>query len=352
VEHTEQQSHAISLACDSLINKKDLVRIGGYAGTGKTTLLKEVYNTVPNGAIAAFAGKACDVLRKKGLPGQTIHSLIYKFDSKTNRFYLVDNLKDIDWVGIDEGSMVGSALWSDLKSFKMPTLVIGDPGQLEPVADDDPHLMVNPDYTLTEIHRQALNNPIIKLSLRIRENELDDWGRFGHSLKDINCGEDLLWPDMLVCGFNKTRLSINSAIRKLKKFDKHLLNEGERIVCKNNDAELGVFNGQMFTVSCISNDGKCYNLVSDCGREYALNVAKEGFNQYSRLPWSKVRPHLGKRMIADYGNVITCHGSQGSEWGKVSYVDEQCDKWCPVRHRYTGCTRASQELRVYSEGVY
>ena len=351
MKFTDQQLQAIELASSAIQSKKELYRVGGFAGTGKTTILRQVYEQNPNGAIIAFAGKACDVLRRKGLPGRTIHSLIYKWDEASRRFYLVPSLDHVDWIGIDEGSMVGNALWSDLCSFKRPTLVIGDPGQLEPVADEDPHLMRCPDFTLTEVHRQALDNPIIKLSMQIREGDDVNWRPFQVPKNSITDEEMILWPDMIVCGYNKTRVSLNGTIRQFKKFRKHRLNEGERIICKQNDPTLGVFNGQMFTVTKVrapeSIGVECCDLVTDSGEMYhEAKIVDIGFNCQRRPAWKAVKPHQGRRMICDYGSVITCHGAQGSEYDKVLYVDEQSDLWCPIRHRYTGVTRAAQELRV------
>lgn len=347
LDYTAHQTDAITLAIDALKQKRKLLRIGGYAGAGKTTCLKEVYNCVPGGAIVAFAGKACEVLRRKGLPGQTIHSLIYKWNEADQQFYLVEGLEGIEWVGVDEGSMVGTALWGDLVSFGLPTLVIGDPGQLEPVNDEDPHLMRDPDYTLTEIHRQALNSPIIRLSMQIREGNEVNWGSFARPMHAIN--DELMWADMVICGRNKTRCLVNSAIRKAKGF-KCVFEEGERLICKNNDKGLGVFNGQMFTVVSIDSDGRYTVLADGYNTPRKINLTTDGLNQLNKLPWSKVKRHVGKRMIVDYGYAITCHGAQGSEYEKVAYMDEQCDLWCPVRHRYTGVTRASSELRVYTDG--
>ena len=51
--------------------------LGGYAGTGKTTLISCLAGEWPNVAVAAFSGKAAHVLRSKGVEATTIHSLIY-----------------------------------------------------------------------------------------------------------------------------------------------------------------------------------------------------------------------------------------------------------------------------------
>ncbi len=349
MEFNTQQKEALQRSIEFIDDPKSkLLRIGGYAGTGKTTILKEVNRLRPGGCFSAFAGKACDVLRRKGLPAQTIHSLIYKWDEHTQQFYLLPTLPYTHGF-VDEGSMVGSSLWSDYTHFGVKTIVVGDPGQLEPVDDDDPHLMRDPDLVLEEIHRQALGNPIIGLSIQIREENDPDWRRFEKKPSDINTTQDLLWPDVIICGFNRSRVALNKAIRKIKGYEKHLYNEGERLICKNNDRALGVYNGQMFTVTKIWPDGRT-DLVTDDGLLYSkMTIADIGFNALTKPAWSKLKKFVGKAIICDYGPVITCHASQGSEFDKVSYVDEQCDLWSPTRHRYTGVTRAAKELRVYKE---
>src|SRR5690606_10905196 len=58
--------------------------LGGYAGTGKTTLIRVIAQRLKNFAICAYTGKAANVLRKKGMQGQTIHSLIYQATKDIN----------------------------------------------------------------------------------------------------------------------------------------------------------------------------------------------------------------------------------------------------------------------------
>ena len=54
-------------------------RLGGLAGTGKSTIVLHLHKALPNFAVCAFTGKAANVLRQKGvLTASTIHSLIYK----------------------------------------------------------------------------------------------------------------------------------------------------------------------------------------------------------------------------------------------------------------------------------
>jgi exodeoxyribonuclease-5 len=57
-----------------------IFRLFGYAGTGKTTLAKQIAEDVDGDvAFAAFTGKAALVMRSRGCKdARTIHSLIYR----------------------------------------------------------------------------------------------------------------------------------------------------------------------------------------------------------------------------------------------------------------------------------
>ena len=61
--------------------------------------------------------------------------------------------------------MVGEEMARDLMSFGKPILVLGDPGQLPPVSGGGFFTEQEPDYLLTDIHRQARDNPIIQLAI-------------------------------------------------------------------------------------------------------------------------------------------------------------------------------------------
>src|SRR5262249_22339738 len=89
-------------------------RLFGFAGTGKTTLAKQIAEDVSGEvAFGAYTGKAALVLRSKGCRGaSTIHSLIYRSrgedDDETPSFVLNRNsaAADADLIIIDECSMV------------------------------------------------------------------------------------------------------------------------------------------------------------------------------------------------------------------------------------------------------
>ena len=166
-----------------------MFRLFGYAGTGKTTLARHVAEAVDGrGRLRRLhrQGRA-SVLRSKGChDASTIHSLIYRSrESDEGGPHFVLNRQSpaskADLIVIDECSMVDEELGRDLLSFGKPVLVLGDPAQLPPVKGGGFFTDAEPDVMLTEVHRQARDNPIIRLSMTVREGGRLPLGRHGES---------------------------------------------------------------------------------------------------------------------------------------------------------------------------
>ena len=163
-------------------------RLFGYAGTGKTTLARHIADGV-NGNVkfAAFTGKAALVMRNKGCDNaSTIHSLIYRTRESGEEqpsFELWDDApaSKAKLIVIDVCSMVDAELGRDLMSFDCPLLVLGDPAQLPPIQGGGFFTDAEPDAMLTEVHRQAQDDPIVRMSMAVREGRALDLGTFGES---------------------------------------------------------------------------------------------------------------------------------------------------------------------------
>ena len=137
---TEEQK---SIIRNILKFDKKIYKIGGYAGTGKSTLIRHLIYALPNFAVCAFTGKAASVLRKREIENaQTIHSLIYKAhkDEKNNVYFTLASSIDCDGIIVDEASMVSEEIYKDLIYFNKPVIFVGDHGQLEPVGDNNNRL--------------------------------------------------------------------------------------------------------------------------------------------------------------------------------------------------------------------
>lgn len=330
-------------------------RLGGYAGTGKTTLIRFIKDKDRKRyvTICAFTGKAVHVLQRKGLKAQTIHSLLYDIVPQAGgqvTFVLKSRLDpDPDLIIVDEASMVSKDLKKDLESFGIPILYVGDPGQLEPVGDN-PDLMKDPDFVLSKIHRQAEASPIITLATTVRTG-----GVLLKRFYDENCivrgkqpfqVSEAAAADQVICATNRTRQNFNTAIRKFRGFPAGGIVEGEKLICLRNNTNFQVFNGMLFSVRKIHEDL--------AGTWICDLVDEMGNTMYNRPVWQKPFQHevskdepIPKDVVyCDYGYVITCHKSQGSEWDNVIVYDEWMPPkvWDMKRWRYTAITRAAKKL--------
>lgn len=346
---------------------KQVFRLFGYAGTGKTTLAKELASSVKGAVLyATFTGKASLVLRKKGCEdASTIHSLIYKVDvnERTGEATFVLNresdLADAALLIVDEVSMVGEELARDLLSFKRRVLVLGDPAQLPPVKDEGFFINAAPDVMLTEVHRQAQDNPIIRMSMEIREGGALQRGTYGDS-RVIGCGdvsheelrELVLGADQLLCGLNRTRTAYNRRIRALKglvgQAEPWHPAPGDRLICLRNKREKQLFNGAMWRADAVGDKFRCFGIEATSLDEerdpLTLEVAEEFFNGTEHtIDWRERR----KYDEFTFGWAITCHKSQGSQWDNVIIFDESSAFREAKRNwLYTAVTRAAERVTV------
>ncbi len=233
-------------------------RLFGYAGTGKTTLAKHIAEGV-DGEVkyAAFTGKAASVMRGKGCHGaSTIHSLIYRTRESGEEipsFDLWDEApaSKADLIVIDECSMVDAELGRDLLSFGVPLLVLGDPAQLPPIQGGGFFTEAEPDAMLTEVHRQAQDDPIVRLSMDIRAGEYLEPGRYGET--EVVAKNDLdpqrvLDADQVLVGRNATRRAYNARMRERRGFEDTMPEAGDKLVCLRNNRKKALFNGGLWTV--------------------------------------------------------------------------------------------------------
>ena len=299
-------------------------------------------------------------MRQKGCRGaSTIHSMIYTLDEESGgvpKFILnedADN-KEAKLVIIEEFSMVGADLAADLLSFGVKVLVLGDPAQLPPVKDAGYFTNERPEVMLTEVHRQARDNPIIRLSMDVREGRSLQHGDFGEC-KIIPRGtldpEKAIAADMILVGKNATRHTCNRRHRELMKIESATPIAGERLVCLKNDRSKYLFNGDTWTVDKVrKKNGAAIRMVvspddaGDVARTTEIKVHPYFFEgREGELKWEDLKEF----QQFTFGYALTVHKSQGSQWDDVVLFDESAvfreDR---ARHLYTGITRAAKTLTV------
>tara|TARA_R110000803_G_scaffold20201_21_gene52315 strand:- start:1379 stop:2575 length:1197 start_codon:yes stop_codon:yes gene_type:complete len=365
--------------------------LAGYAGSGKSTLAKHLAASIGgNTVFAAFTGKAAEVMVRMGCVGATtIHRLIYMPREKSRerlrelhdelkaekseltrerirRLITIESkllrapswdlstgkgLRNADLIVIDECSMVGRGMAEDLLSFGVPVLVLGDPAQLPPVAGQGFFTSQTPDVMLTEVHRQALESPILRLATDIREGKPILRGDYGRGLEVIEraevVSESVPEYGQVIVGRNKTRIDYNRKIRRIIGRTDPLPIENDKVICLRNNHDLGIMNGQTWTVldrgPSLEGDDVCELVLrSDDDRVIEVDTWSALFLGNELGPWDEDNKDVQK---FDYGNAITCHKAQGSQYGTVMVFDESfCFRKNAQQWAYTACTRASDQL--------
>ncbi|WP_455481591.1 ATP-dependent DNA helicase [Bartonella sp. B35(2025)] len=366
-----EQNNALKAVSNWLKDgRSPIFRLFGYAGTGKTTLARYFAETVDGSVqFTAFTGKAAQVLRSKGASNAcTIHSLIYcprgeeevsdeitGKKSITPTFVLNkrSSAAQAKLIIVDECSMVDEQLAHDLMSFRTPILVLGDPGQLPPISGGGFFSNGTPDFLLSEIHRQARDNPIVRLAMDVREGRDIAYGDYGAAcvIKRKEVDQQLvLDADQLLVGVNRTRYLYNKRLRELKGFTADYPQAGDKLVCLRNDPAKSLLNGSLWKVVTSQKETvkPSINLLikpEESERGIAkIKLLKAVFeNPHNEVSWQ-----FKKRYDDfDYGYALTVHKAQGSQWDNVVLFDESfAFREIYARWLYTGITRAVERLTI------
>lgn len=371
---------------------EQVFEVSGAAGTGKTTLILylierlglDIHSEV---LFVAYMGKAVSQLARHGLPAKTIHSAIYNYEKvpardengalifrangkikMVGRFELKDHIsKKIRLIVLDEGSTVDKKLAEDLKSFKIPIIVLGDLNQLPPPFGS-PYFLQNPDVILTDILRQKEGDPIIWLSQQVLAGNPLVPGVYGHSavikkneLDDFH----LKWADIVLTGTNWLRFKINTHFRENIKSYKRLdyPHIGEKVICRKNnwdrciDDGIYLTNGTSGVVTYVereSYNGKSMKI--DFKPDFSKSEIRNLSIDYDRLMTQNIKDVVKQEesQFFDYtldafefAYAITIHSSQGSQWPNCLMMAEQF--MSPKDQKkllYTGITRASDAIII------
>lgn len=363
MELTISQQEVIKLT----LSDKKLTFIGGYAGTGKTTIISHLIQDGREWKVATPTGKAASVLNAKGVPAQTIHSLLYEaiVDGEGNLigFEKKKHVK-APYLIIDEASMVGSMILDDLMNTKGIGQIIffGDPFQLPPVQEEQFFNNDKLDVVLTEVHRQAQDSQILRVATDIRKT-----GKVNLNFRNAPLQEALKksfdkdnYDATILTWTNETRNAINKMI-----VGERGPESGDIIVAMKTNHRIGFINGNLYTISWMHQQtpkekelGYISARILDLSDPYSdpmeikldlktksykdrlklFNYDKELYNKklYNLVAW-------------DYGYALTVHKSQGSQWNEIYLVPEYPKyKQEAARWYYTAITRAKNEVYLTS----
>lgn len=385
---TAKQEEAIKIAVSRYRARKPWTCIAGYAGVGKSTVVKYIISALnlPPDYVAyiAFTGKAATVLRHKGCPNaMTAHKFLY-YSSKNKDGSFTFKPKPKTRIGpyklvvVDEISMLPKKLWDLLLSYHIPVIACGDPFQLPPISKNtDNHVLDFPHIFLDQIMRQAQESEIIRLTMDIREGKKINYQK-GNEVQILPYQEVIPgmynWADQIICATNKMRIEINDTMRQWQGRGK-IPEPGDKVIaCRNcweileEKGENALVNGTIGYLQNIDFHMHEYpirnfplvpvmdcDIVTDENEIYHdLMVDRKTIEEGEKFLTSEQEYEIyhnselkgTEPLELEYGYAITCHRAQGSEWNNIMVIEERFpfSREEHARWLYTACTRASSKL--------
>ena len=406
----DQESARGEILAALLFGERQLV-LSGPAGSGKTTLMRQLLADIeamgrPVRLVAPTGKAAARLAELTGRTATTIHSPLYReiretVDDKGNKTGGVEfaDPKAIASGGgviiCDEASMVGRRIYADLL-IQLPVsvalLCVGDREQLEPVGDSWGANFNAPTALLTAIHRQAADSPIIQLATALRTGQA--WRAVrpttaGYRVQSATVEQAASWLALerglgadatLLCYTNRLRQSCNAQVRAMRGLEGNIA-VGDMIVCTRNAYNLALMNGDVRQVAD-------FEPIEESGGELVTVRWAEGGTAKPILAPATLakgmappeldrlealcdridddsdsfdvfeRGRLKKRLLqAEYGEALTVHKSQGSQWTSVGVLfdaafagAEERDGAAFRRLLYTAITRAKSDLVLFDVG--
>ena len=401
MELTKKQLEGLNIAVGRYKMGEPYTVISGYAGAGKSTLIKFIIDALnlPRERVAyvAYTGKAAKVLKQKGCPNATTaHKLLYYAKPLPNGQYVFTPKKTLDGdyklIVVDEVSMLPKDMWLLLLRHKIYVLATGDPGQLPPINKDQANnVLDHPHVFLDEIMRQAQDSAIIRLSMLVREG--GDFRNFENVPGEVriiknkqefyNNYEDykgcLCGASQILCATNRMRENLNKTVRSLQGRGPEPEIGDKVIGLTNHWDELSMnynplTNGSIGTISSMyieearypkkiteqsikllcsdiyieDDDDTFFDIPIDYQHLTTGSMSVDNNTLYRIRNYVRNTDKEGYKIPYEfsYGYAITCWKAQGSEWDDILFFEENFPvvKQEHIQYLYTGITRASNKL--------
>lgn len=349
--------------------------ITGGAGTGKTTIVKEILEQLKaqgkRVSMCAFAGKAAARLKEATKQeASTIHRMLGYMGTGFTR----DSLRG-ECVIVDEASMVDSELMAEIiKREPEKLILVGDAAQLPPVGKGQPFhdiIALRPDVvcTLTRCYRNS--EAVFRAAMAIRngepvsdfeESESEKW-------RLLNTGDDEAthraiitqvkggWfdfdQDIILCPKNGS-VEMAASVDGLNADIAAIVNPrqphetfvpGDRVMNTKNLPEKDIWNGTTGKVQAVDVDGGVHLQLDEPILDWKRSTPDEPVYK-DQVSLTKAE---AKNLKLAYA--MTVHKSQGSQYRRVVFVCLRRDAKALLSRPliYTAVTRTRQQCVVIGE---
>ena len=344
---TEQQQQVLDKIKLFLDSDVPVFILKGYAGTGKTTMIRTIIEEIKNRGkkpiLMAPTGRAARVLAAKNSWGaSTIHRCIYELDtietkegSDDIRFIFPlknqeDEAKDHICI-VDESSMIGTrevenelfefgtgSLLKDLLTFVAPNrggkiIFVGDPMQLPPVGDNVSNALDEKYFDgigikaivseLTDVVRQGAGSAILGNAMKVRaliESQQRNNLVFDRNEEEVIDMEGYNMPSQLLALYPKPEIDqsviitfsnrqardYNYAVRELLYPNQKQIVVGDILQVVSNNYQLDVMNGDFVKITAINSDTELQSAP------VYINIGGERIQHKITLAFKNVRIRL------------------------------------------------------------
>jgi len=402
-----QQAEAVEMARWLARNSGDVAVgvVAGPAGTGKSSLLKEVCQELGDVVLIAPTNRAAQRASKlSNVAATTIHGWLYSpREEEGGRISFVKRGLDkirvpaSNVIIVDEASMVGPDVWGDIWTAAQDTrcsiLLVGDAFQLPPVVTSgDEFSVFDSEFekrvlelghkfsrvNLTEVFRQARESAVLRACTELRSYP-DDWRNAAQVMSNLPSRDN---PDKSGYGFphpdniparllgmiesqmdhcciaytNDKRRQINRDVRALRGWsDEDDPQPGEPLLVRRNSKGAGVSNGETIVFTgFLARDmiglPPNYRFLRVNGVECLTSM--DGIVSGVSPKPSELRGLPVPYVDCQYGYAATAHHSQGGQWDTALVVYEQvlmkvyAKAEMRIRWIYTGFSRAKKNLLI------
>lgn len=371
----------------------------GPAGTGKTSMVREIVSCMLRAALAATTGKAALRLSQcAGREATTLHSILYyPPDPGQNVRFERRRSPEMSTLIVDESSMITPQVFEDLKEWVregVRILLVGDGYQLPPVISDKKDRdRWGEDFSvfahvsgvdLREVMRSV--GGVLRAATHVREQqrlcmESNEDYTYAEDAEPLEKACDDYCEDaddhLLITWRNDARMSANHRVRETLGLDDELPDDGEPVLIRKNGGSF--LNGEI--VPCggwedgpeIGELSTMWLTVPGRGRILtSFSGEKEFFD--GNMPfiedwkgyWMAIKKlDLPIPTPVTWGYCVTAHAAQGSEARRVTVFLERGDVGSTnfnkpttlpsgahasfsSRFLYTALTRAKSKATLYT----